>query len=58
MAPQGRRAKGIARTLLTQLEFGSLAELRTAGLDRFLSDFLGTIDRIGSGIREEYLESA
>ncbi len=56
--PQGRRAKGIARTLLTQLEFGSLAELRTAGLDRFLADFLGTIDRIGSGIREEYLESA
>lgn len=56
--PQGRRAKGSARSLLTRLEFGSLEELRAQGLAAFLGDFLGTIDRIGTQIREEYLESA
>jgi uncharacterized alpha-E superfamily protein len=55
--PQGRRAKRTARTLLTQLEFGSIEELQQAGLRNFLDSFLQTIDKIGLEIQKSYLEA-
>ncbi len=55
--PQGRRAKGLARILLAELEFGSIAELQEEGLTPFLEHFLRTIDKIGVEIRQSYLES-
>ncbi len=55
--PQGRRAKGIARTLLAQLEFGSIDELQQQGLTGFLESFLLTINDIGDEIRQSYFEA-
>ncbi len=55
--PQGRRAKGIARVLLAELEFGAIDELQQHGLREFLEQFLLTIDNIGAEIRHSYLEA-
>lgn len=55
--PQGQRAKGMARILLAELEFGSIAALQREGLTRFLERFLQTIDNIGAEIRHSYLEA-
>jgi uncharacterized alpha-E superfamily protein len=52
---QGRRAKGSARTLLAQLEFGSIDELQQEGLAVFLQRFLHTINEIGDEIQKSYL---
>jgi uncharacterized alpha-E superfamily protein len=55
--PQGRRAKGMARTLLAQLEFGCIEEFQQQGLTVFLEDFLQTINNIGAEIQQSYLEA-
>jgi uncharacterized alpha-E superfamily protein len=52
---QGRRAKGAARTLLAQLEFGSISELQKEGLAVFLERFLQTINNVGDEIQQSYL---
>lgn len=56
--PQGMRAKGIAKTLLAQLEFGTMDELQQEGLSLFLERFLQTINKIGDEIRHSYFEAA
>jgi len=55
---QGRRAKGIARSLLSQLEFASIDELQAEGLETFLVRFLQTINEIGDAIQQSYLSAA
>jgi uncharacterized alpha-E superfamily protein len=55
--PQGRRAKGIARTLLAELEFGSIKELQQDGMTVFLERFLKTTDSISSEISHAYFEA-
>lgn len=55
--PQGRRAKRLARQLLTELEFGSIEELQQQGLTVFLDEFLLTINNIGNEIHHSYLEA-
>lgn len=55
--PQGRRAKGISRMLLAELEFGDIQELQARGLTVFLEQFLQTINDIGDEIRHSYLEA-
>lgn len=54
---QGRRAKGLARALLTELEFGAIEELQAEGLSAFLERFLGTIETITREIQHSYLEA-
>lgn len=56
--PQGRRAKSIAKSLLSQLEFGSIDELQAEGLSAFLQRFLQTIDQMGDEIQKSYLAAA
>lgn len=55
--PQGRRAKGTARKLLSELEFGSIEEMQQEGLAPFLERFLQTTNTIGEEIRQSYLEA-
>ncbi len=55
--PQGRRAKGTARALLTELEFGAMEELQAEGLSAFLARFLATINTIAKEIQQSYLEA-
>jgi len=55
--PQGMRAKGIAKTLLAELEFGTIEELQQEGFNVFLERFLQTINKIGDEIRHSYFEA-
>jgi uncharacterized alpha-E superfamily protein len=55
--PQGRRAKGVARILLAELEFASIEELQQDSLTLFLNRFLQTTSTIGDEIRLGYFEA-